>query len=45
MMDFLKNAQKNMIKTPKESLELNSKLGILFTNSSFTGLSNKSKGI
>ena len=32
MMDFLKNAQKNMAKTSKENLELNTKLGILYKN-------------
>ena len=42
MMDFLKNAQKNMIKTTKESLELNTKLGILYKNEMLNELENQS---
>ena len=32
MMEFLKNAQKNMFKNNKRNLELNTKLGILYKN-------------
>ena len=42
MMDFLKNAQKNMIKSTKESLELNTKLGILYKNEMLNELENQS---
>ena len=42
MMDFLKNAQKNMIQTTKESLELNTKLGILYKNEMLNELENQS---
>ena len=42
MMDFLKNAQKNMAKTSKENLELNTKLGILYKNQMLNELENQS---
>ena len=42
MMDFLKNAQKNMNKTTKESLELYTKLGILYKNEMLNELENQS---
>ena len=42
MMDFLKNAQKNMAKTSKENLELNTKLGILYKNQMLNELETQS---
>ena len=42
MMDFLKNAQKNMVKANKASLELNTKLGILYKNEMLNELENQS---
>jgi hypothetical protein len=43
MMEFLKNAQKNMDKTSKENLELNTKLGILYKNEMLNELENQSR--
>ena len=42
MMEFLKNAQKNMNKTSKKNLELNTKLGILYKNEMLNELENQS---
>ena len=43
MMEFLKKAQKNMDKTSKENLELNTKLGILYKNEMLNELENQSR--
>ena len=43
MMEFLKNAQKNMFKNNKRNLELNTKLGILYKNEMLNELENQSR--
>ena len=43
MMEFLKNAQKNMIKSCKNNLELNTKLGVLYKNEMLNELYNQSR--
>ena len=45
MMDFLKNAQKNMVTNSKKDLELNTKLGILYKNEMLNELENQSHTI
>ena len=43
MMEFLKNAQKNMFKNNKRNLELNTKLGILYKNEMLNELEDQSR--